>query len=503
MSLTRSSSPASPEAAPSTRHALQKNWPTLVVLPALVAIMGAAAASPLIAMFLGPDFGLSGGREAPWPWALALIGMVAFWSAAILDRSTLSRNASSAILVALGLGMIVLWWAIEPVWDVMPVVRNPISLVRGNGHLVLPLLIGLGVWVTGLRKAFSPGALGPEIIRENARNSFVVLAVSMALAGLIGGDMGGAGISASIVALPVILVCSAGAVAASEMDNTRRMAARRHTAAPGWDRWARVFGGTAIALLIVTGVGALFLGPGALDLMVDGMRGIWTVIATVILWVMYAVIYAVYYIYRFIAWIINSIFGDVLSPVEMPQMEGVAPPPEEETLLPNEPGGSEYATLLRWVALGIAILVVVIIIFMLARRRSVETDDGDVDEERSSIFSAALARKQLRDLFRRKPKADRPRRLDLARDPDSVRESMVYLQVLAARQDVPREPFETPRDFSNRLSAEWSGLEEPLRIIRDRYERVRYGETDEDHQAAIAAWREIWSSRKDVVQPAR
>jgi hypothetical protein len=73
---------------------------------------------------------------------------------------------------------------------------------------------------------------------------------------------------------------------------------------------------------------------------------------------------------------------------------------------------------------------------------------------------------------------------------------MLYLQVLATRQGAGRESHETPHDFARRLSAEWTGLEEPLRTIRDRYERVRYGESEEDRQAAIAAWRQIRDARR-------
>src|SRR5690606_24932273 len=152
-------------------------------------------------------------------------------------------------------------------------------------------------------------------------------------------------------------------------------------------------------------------------------------------------------------------------------------------------------------ALGIAILIAAVIVFTMLRRREPAGEGDAVDEERTSIFSAALARKQLRDLFRRKPKPERPRKLDLETDPSSVREPMLYLQVLAARQDAHRATPETPQDFSVRLAQQWPGLAEPLQAIRDRYERTRYGETEEDRRAALAAWHDIWSGRKDAFAP--
>src|SRR5690606_21060034 len=147
---------------------------------------------------------------------------------------------------------------------------------------------------------------------------------------------------------------------------------------------------------------------------------------------------------------------------------------------------------------GLALVIVALIVFFMARRRASVDGDGDIEEERSSIFSAALARKQLRDLFRRKPRPERPRRLDLERDPESVREVMLYLQVLASRQGYGRETSETPRDFAGRLAAEWPGLREPLDIVRGRYERVRYGETEEDRREAVQAWRQIHDARRDA-----
>lgn len=503
MLSTRSSSPASPDQRRSPAGTLRHGWPTLIVLPALVMIIGAATLSPLIEMFLGPDFGLSGRRDAPWPWSLAVIGLLGFWAAKILGSRRLSQNVSSTMLIGLGLATMLLWWGIEPVWDVGPVLRDPISLVRGNGHLVLPLFLGLGFWIYGARMGFDPALMSPEQLREIVRNSLIALALFTALAGLIGGDMGGAGISAAILALPVVLVSAAGAIAAAEMDATRRMASQRHTTAPGWDRWARTSGGAALMILLVVGIGALFLGPGALQLVLDGLGAAWNLIATMILWIMYGVIYAIYYIYRFVAWIINSIFGDVLGPMELPEMQGQAGPEEEPMPLQEQTGESEFATLLRWIGLGIALVIVAVIVFMLARRRESASGDGVVEEERSSIFSAELARKQLRDLFRRKPKAGRPHRLDLDRDPGSVRDTMLYLQVLAARQEVGREASETPHDFTERLASAWPDLSGPLQAIRERYERARYGETDEDRRAAIEAWREIWGARKDAVTAPR
>lgn len=501
MSSNRSGSPASPDRGASPVALVRHGWPTLIVLPVLVVILYIAPITPLIRMFLGADFGLSGGREAPWPWALAIIMLLAFWCATALDVSRLSQGVTSGILAFLALATVIGWWALEPAWEVMPVLRNPITLVGDNGYLFIPLLLGLGCWVQGLRLANGRDSLSPEILRQAARNSLIALVLVMLIAGLAGGELGEEGMSAAFLALPLQLVSSAGAIAAAEMATTRRLAAQNHIAAPGWDRWARVFGGSAAMLLVITGLGALLLGPGALEALVNMLAAIWDVVATIIYWIVYAIVFVIFHIIRFIAWVVNSLFGEVFAPMEMPEFEQGPPADEDARPLDETPEPWRYATLVRWIILMVIVWLVMLLILWMSKRRAVEPEGVDLEEERMSVFSAALARKQLRDLFRRAPKPEAPRRLDLDRDPGSVRESMLYLQVLAARQEVPREPWETPHDFTGRLAEEWDGVDEPLGVIRERYERVRYGETEEDRRAVIDAWRAIWTSRKDAFQP--
>jgi hypothetical protein len=496
MSSLRSSSAASREQGDALRT-LRKGWPTTIALPALIALLGAAALSPLVEMFLGPWFGLSGGRDAPLPWALAGIGLLAFWTAEAVGRLRVSQAISTLVLIAAGLVVIGTWWALEPAYDLGPVLRDPVSLVNDNAHFIPLLMLGVGTWYQGLRYNFDRSLFMPEEIRGNVQRSWALLAVGIVLAALIDGEMGDAGIRAASLAVPVAMATSAGAVAASETASTRFLASRRGATAPGWDRWVRLFGGIVVASLLVTGIAALVLGPGVLAAIVDGLSAAFAALGTVLYWIMFAVVYLLYGIYRAVAWIVNAIFGDIFPEVQPPEMEGqfAQQQPMEEMPLPEE-SENPYATLLRWIALGIALLIAAFIIYRLTRAPRAGEGEGDPDEERQSIFSASLARKQLRDLFRRAPKPARPRHLDLDAEPASVRETMLYLQVLAARQDAPRAAAETVADFTSRLAGEWQGLAAPLEVLRERYERARYGETEEDRQDAVAAWRQVWSARK-------
>ncbi|HVL23585.1 MAG TPA: DUF4129 domain-containing protein [Thermomicrobiales bacterium] len=498
MRLRRFSSPGSPERR-RLPEPVRRAWPTLFLLPVLVAVLGAATLTPLIQLFLGKQFGLSAGREAPWPGALACLGLLAYWTARGLGGLGASRGQASGWTLLAGLVAIGLWWAIEPVYAVVPVLRDPVSLVRANGYLVPPLLIGIGVWWQGLRYAYDSGLFSAEEVRGSVQRSWIILAGSIVMAAIVGGSAGDAAIASAKIAVPIAMIASVAAVAAAEVESTRKIAFRRGSTAPGWDKWARLVSGMTVGILILTGIVMLFLGPGVLQALVDGMQLVLRLVGYALVYLLFAIIYAIFTVGRLITGLLNMLFGDIIGPIEMPQAPQMTPPQQQLQMQQEEPGEPPYATLLRWAVLSLVLLTVAIIIWRMTRARAGVDEDGVVAEERESIFSADLARQQLRDLFRRRPRAERPRRLDLDQPPDSAREAMLYLQVLATRQEAGRRLNETPADFTMRLTNAWPGVGAPLRVLRDRYELVRYGEMEDDRAAVVAAWQDIWRRRKDVV----
>jgi hypothetical protein len=154
----------------------------------------------------------------------------------------------------------------------------------------------------------------------------------------------------------------------------------------------------------------------------------------------------------------------------------------------------------------LTVVVIALIVFRLTRRFAAGGEGEPLDEQRDSVFSADLARRQLRNLFRRGPRTPHIPPLDLASSPQSVRESMIFLQTLAARQDSGRADDQTADDFIRQLRAHWPGLGQPLNDLVRRYERVRYGDesrdlAEDEVRATGADWQQIWSKRKDVPPP--
>lgn len=478
------------------------NWfsrldPSRILMPIFLGFLRAAPFVPFIAMFFRPSFGLSGGLPAPNAWALAAMGAIAFWSTRLLPRYVKNPALVNVLLLLIGF----LWWGIwmwlEPLWHIGDVLKDPLSIVDGNGRFAWILVVTLVFWVLSLRLALDEREQSPEGVRGIMFRSLIGVLVAIIFAAIVGDEFGDAGLSAGYIALPVALVSGIGAVGLSEMVSTRNTARRRGATVPGWSRWGRTFLGSTAMVLVLTFVAALMFGPGFLQLVLDAIRTLWEWFSTIMLGIMYVVVYAIYYIVRFIVWLLNLLFGTEFEPMEVPEM-GQAPGGEEP--LPPEEGEAEpspYAALLRLGAIGAAIMVALLVISKFIRFR--QTDETiDPNEERSSVFSGSLFRDQLRNLFRRKDHGEKPRKLNLNDSPATVRESMLYLQVLAERLGMGREIRETPHDFTSRLGTTWPQLEAPLREIRDRYERVRYGESEEDRAAVVSAWREIWNTQKEL-----
>lgn len=479
-----------------SKKTLARFDPSVVLLPIFLGFLRAAPIVPFVAMFLSNDFGLNTDHAAPNGWWLASIGAIGFWTVRWLPKKVRDPRIFNGLLLLIGILCWIGWMAIEPDWPIEEVLRNPMSMVGEYGQFAWTFILTLGFWLITLRLALDEREQSPEGVRGIMVRSLVGVFVAIVMSAIIGGGMGDDGIEASYIALPVALVAGIGAVGLSEMISTRNTAKRRGATVPGWSRWGRTFAGSAAIVMVITFLAAVVFGPGFLAMVLDGLGTLWSGIATVLLWIMYAFVWILYWISRAFIWLFNLLFDTSVEPMEMPDMGGQmaeqeASPEQVET----EPW--KYAQLARLGGIVALVVVAALIISRFIRFRPLD-ETLDPNEERSSVFSGSLLRNQMRNLFRRRSHGDRPRKLDLASEPESVRESMLYLQVLAVRLGIGRDIMETPHDFTSRLGEQWPQLAEPLGEIRDRYEHVRYGESEEDRIAVIDAWTQIWASQKDV-----
>jgi hypothetical protein len=486
------------------RQSLKQSWPTLVMIPILIGILHTCAWSLLMELFLHESFGLSGGNPAPWPGAIAVIFVASFWCNRFIARLPLGTYASQAVTLGCWVVAWLAWIALEPAYRDTTAWSHPGQFVQSEAYLIMPLLISMVVWWVGLLYASGIASISAEDIRTTVQRDWLVLVASILLAALVDGSSGDDALAMARIAVPLQIITSLALVAGAEVESTRRMAQRRGALAPGWGRWARLVGGLALGVLLLTLVVLAVLSPGALNAVVSGIAFTAKLVGTVIGYILLAVVWAIFQVIILITNGLEAIFGDLFGPVPQPNPPTQPPMDMEQFRTDNgEVRTWEYAVLLRWVALAIVIAVAAVLLFRFTRRSASEEDGEGIDEQRDSVFSADLARQQLRDLFRRRHRGRKPPRLDLARPPGSVREAMVYLETLAVRQGVGRNPEETSGDFAARLRAVWPGSSPPLVDFPRRYDRVRYGEEPDeagsaDHEAALRDWQGIWRLREEA-----
>jgi len=266
--------------------------------------------------------------------------------------------------------------------------------------------------------------------------------------------------------------------------------------------------GLGFFVIVLTIVILALLGPEVLSAIVAAMFTAIRAIGLVVGYIVYAIIFALYQLFMGFVWILEGLFGQSFGRFGPPSAPPMIPMPIDDALFPEqEPTEQwEYAILLRWVVLGLVLLALAIVLFRITRRSGPPSDQGIVETERDSVFSADLARRQLRDLLRRQRGEERRQPLDLDGTPVNVRDVMRYLETLAMRQGVGRRAAETSSDFLDRLRAVWSGVSPSLLDLNGRYQRIRYGEhpdTQEspDYPPSLKDWMEVWRRRKEAQPP--
>jgi len=489
------------------KQPIRQSWPLLIMIPVLTGILHACAFALMIEMFLGETFGLSAGRPAPWPGAIALIFLASFWANRAIAGAIAGATASQAMTFVCWLGVYFAWIVLEPTYRDTDVWSRPGQFVQSEAYLIMPLLISMIVWWVGMNYATDIANISAEEVRSVVLRDWFILFGSILLAAMAGGAAGANAFSVARIAAPLLLIVSLALVAGAEVESTRRMAMRRGGHPPGWGRWARLVGGLSVSVALLTLIVLAILSPDALGAIVGGIAAISRALGVVLGYILLAIVWTVFQVVILVSKLLGLVFGDMFGEIATPEM-AMQPGINLESLRQQEGEVEEweYAVLLRWVALFFAVAIVAVILFRVTRKPQLEAGDDGVDEHRDSVFSTDLARQQLRDLFRRKQRARKPLKLDLDRPPRSIRETMLYLETLALRQGVGRREAETAEDFAARLRAVWSGVSAPLIDLPRRYERVRYGELDDaadspDFAPAANDWARVWAARKDVEPP--
>lgn len=466
-------------------------WPIQLALPALVGTVYAAAVRPAIAMFLGSHTDLSAHHSAPDPWLYIALFVVGFWSARAVGRLVVSTRTRSLLMLAALVASILAWIALVPGLDGRELLRHPATLVGDHGYLVLPIFIGMLFWGGGSRLGGQLGNMLAEELRTALFRAWIGLVLTVALATVVHGSFGAAGIETAKTALPLALVSTLGATALFEMVVVRRQAVRLGTPVPGWNRWGRVFIGTAIGCLALYGLLLVLVGPRAMHAVLEGVHAAWMTVAGAAVWTMYGLAWVV--------WQFLKGFKDVFVEQDAQPLKLLLTPEPTQTMVPVGHDAvvrfetpETVAESARWFSVTILFAIASLLTALIVWRQ-MPTSPVSAGEDRERLFSRALLRDQLRNLFRRRSEQEADV-VDLDIVPKDVREVMRYVEVLADRQQVPRRENETAQSFAARLGRSWSSAGPDLDAVRLEYERVRYGDLPGDDLAAVHHWHSIYQN---------
>lgn len=472
-------------------RSITSRWPSDILLPVLVAALETAAIAPLIHLLFSPGQSLDDGYPAPWPWMLAVIGLVAFWTARILGRRSVALGTARAISLALWLAITVLWIGAEYA-DANPA-RLVNDIVAGKLHLLFPFVLAFVAWWRGATFGSDPDGFYPDALDRESHIAWLVLAGTVAVAALVPGSGPRDALDSARLAVPTAIAAGLIASALGQVEQARRTAIKRRGRTPPRMGWLAFAAATAGSILLVAIVIGGVLGQDIWRLLyqpvLTGSLWLLTALEYVLLAVAFVVFLAMYPLY----WVGVLVFN-FATPAD--QKPSPPPSPMEFARKAQETGqgmSPDVALALRWALVGVVIVAIALLVLAALRRYRTTPQNDEVDELRESIWSRDLFLQQLRQRFARKGPTGRVQPVDLSRPPASVREAYRNLLVLAARHGSPRKATDSASVFSGHMGQVWPDVSGPITDLTDRYLQVRYGDFPDEpgFRQALGDWEEI------------
>jgi hypothetical protein len=471
--------------------ARQRGLPLEPLVSTLVAIAEAAALAPwlrIAAAVTGhPD------AQVPSAVALALIGLLAFWSTRVFLASGWDLGAARALSALTWLGAMLVWFALRTeTWLRAPLVMIDRLFTLDGGTLVL-IALGLGAWWRGVSLGADPRPFRPDFVRFGFARDLTLVGGAGLLVWLSPAVASAAGETLAR-AVPILLVarllCAAG-VLASEVQASTSPATGSGYLGSGWVGSALAL---ALGILVLATPLSAFAGPHVWRWLATPFHVVLEGISSALFWVLAVAAYVVFLALTPIFWLVQRArSGEQPQPIAPPAL-----PPFQETAERARLALPYPLLVLLEIALGLAVGAVAAWLVLRAlrryRRRQVQRA---VEEVHESTWSAQLALHQLSDALRRlRPRRKRAQRLEaapLSRTPRSVREAYRYALALLAQRGVPRQADETPLRYVPRVVETWPVVAQPFGDLTGRYLVARYGDqtSAEDLALAQADWAEL------------
>jgi hypothetical protein len=162
-------------------------------------------------------------------------------------------------------------------------------------------------------------------------------------------------------------------------------------------------------------------------------------------------------------------------------------------------------SVIKWSVLAIIVALVIFILAKAITRYRARHAQEDFDEVRESLFSWKGLRADLKELFKRKPKAAvaPPYKFDENTTGQlNIREIYRYLQWEAGRLGIRRRRHETAEEYAKRIEHIVPESALPLGSLTDMYENVRYGEEIASVDKEKSA-NSLWQNLKGLIRKLR
>jgi hypothetical protein len=269
-------------------------------------------------------------------------------------------------------------------------------------------------------------------------------------------------------------------------------------------RWLLIMLLVVGSIVLAAVAAASLFSPEFVNILTSGLRSIWEAVTSGLRYLLIPLAYLAAGLVYAGRWIVSLITKDVPpDPFQAPGSGQVPPLPEPGDPL-TIPG--MVTVVLRWVLLAVVCGVVILLLARAVRRYRAQRGKTEVDETSESLWSwigfksdmLLFLRSLLGRLRRRMDRAiptvirsRRPKRGE-SEGTLSIRQLYGCLLRRAAELGVPRQQWETPYEYAERLNLALPGSTGPVIQITELYVAARYGESVADGQQVGDATRLWW-----------
>ncbi len=251
-------------------------------------------------------------------------------------------------------------------------------------------------------------------------------------------------------------------------------------------RWLRS-GLGAVAAIILVGLGTLTLiaSPAAtvLKALLTGLILVLTVVLSPLIWLAYTLVQGA----------LALVYVLLGAPHSQEQITSRAP---LEKFIPDPSTISEAVASIPTVIIAAAPIILLLVVIVLFSRRRPRVR-GHSDEQRESLFSWAVVGDDLRGLWQRRAPSGLQALLATLTSSDPItriRRRYVQTLLLGVQREQPRQPPQTPAEYTAVLGAKLPAHRPSLQALTTLYERARYhpeSVTDTDAAAADTLWQQL------------